>query len=117
MAAAESAEDRIGNGFRLGHAARANHAAGQVAGTGIDDADTTLAEDFKVGLCSRMLPHVDIHGRGHEHGRLGGEIHGAEKIIGDAVREFSQNIGRSGRYHERVAPLRLGYVLNAVLFG
>ncbi len=40
-----------------------------------------------------------------------------EKIVGNAVRKFGQNVGRGRSDHQRVGPLRFADVLNAVLLG
>ena len=86
-------EHGVGNGFGLGHAPRADHAAGQVARAGFDHAHAALAQDFKVGLRRRMLPHVHVHRRSHQHRRACGQIHGGQKIVGNAVRKFGKDVG------------------------
>ena len=115
VAAAQRGEHRVGDGLRLGHAAGADHAAGQIAGSGLDDAHAALAQHFKIGLGGRMVPHVDVHGRSNHDRRSGGEIQRGEKVVGDAVSELGQDVGGSGSDDERVGPLRLGDVLDGVL--
>ena len=114
MAAAKRVQHRVGNRFWLGHATRAHHAAGQVAGSRLDDAHAALAQDFKVGLRGRMLPHVHIHRRRHQHRRVRGQIHGGQKIVGNAVRKFGQDVGRCRSNDQRFGPLRFANVLDAV---
>ncbi len=58
VATAQRAEHGVGDDFRLGHAARAHHAAGQLARARLNDAHAALAQDFKIGLragCSHIL--------------------------------------------------------------
>ena len=117
VAAAKSAEDRAGDGLGLGHAARAHHAAGQLARSRLDDAHAALAEDFEVGLRGRMLPHVHVHGGGDQDRRRRGQVEGGEEVVGNAVGELGQDVGRGGGDDQRVGPLRLADVLDAVLFG
>jgi hypothetical protein len=113
--AAKGAEDGVGDGLGLGHAACAHHAAGQLACARLDDAHAALAEGFEVRLGCRVLPHVHIHGRGNQHRRLGGQVQGGEEIVGDAVSKFGQDIGRRRGYHQGVGPLRLADMLDAIL--
>ncbi len=112
MAAAEGGEDGAGDEFGLGHASGANHAAGEIAGAGLDDADAALAQGFEIGLGGGVLPHVDVHGGGDEHGRGGGEVHGGEEVVGHAVRKFGQGVGGGGGDDEGVGPLGFGDVLD-----
>jgi hypothetical protein len=112
VAASQRVENRVGDGIGFGHAARADHAAGELAGAGLDDAHASLAKDFEIGLGGRMLPHVDVHGRGDEDGRGGGEVEGGEKIVGHAVREFGQRVGGGGCDDQRLGGLGFANVLN-----
>ena len=115
VAAAQGVEHGVGDGIRLGHAACAHHAAGQIAGAGLDDAHAALAQDFKIGLRGRVIPHVHVHCGSDEDRRVRGQIHGGEEIVGDAVSEFGQDVGGGRRDDQRVGPLRFADVLDAVL--
>ncbi len=68
-----------------------------------------------------MLPHVHVHRRSHKNWRAGGEIHGRQEIVGDALREFCQDIGGRRSHDQRLGPLRLADVFDggfvAVLVG
>ena len=112
VATAEGVEHGVGDGFGFGHAAGADHAAGELAGAGLDDAHAALAQDFKVGLGGRMIPHVHVHGGSDEDGRGGGEVHGGEEIVGDAVGELGEDVGGGGSDDEGVGPLRFADVLD-----
>ena len=115
VAAAQGAQYGFRNGFGLGHAAGAHHAAGQLAGSRFDDPDTALAQNVEIRLGGGVLPHVDVHGRSHQHRRLGGKVHSGEEIVGDAVCKLGQDVGRGRSHHQGLGPLRLADVLDAVL--
>ena len=59
--------DRRGDVLGFGQAARAGHAAGQVAAARLDDAVAAPPQRLQVGLGGRMLPHVHVHGRRQHH--------------------------------------------------
>ena len=63
-----------------------------------------------------MLPHVHVHRRSHQNRRRRGQVHGGQKIVGDAVRKLGQNVGGRRSNDQRIGPLRLADVLDAVLF-
>ena len=96
----------------FGEPSAADHAAGEIAAAGRDDPHAALLEGLKIGLGCGMLPHVDVHRRGDDHGRLGGEIEGGQKIVGDAVGEFGEDVGRGGSDDEQVGGLRRVDVLD-----
>ena len=58
----------------FGEAAAADHAAGEIAAAGRDDPHAALLEGLKICLGCGVFPHVDVHRRGDDHRRLGGEI-------------------------------------------
>ena len=64
-----------------------------------------------------MLPHIHVHGGSHKNRRGGGQVQGGQEIVGDAVGELGQDIGRGRRNDQRIGPLRLADVLDAVLLG
>ena len=47
-----------------------------------------------------------------DDGGLGGEIKRGEKIVGDAVREFSENVGGGGSDEQQIDALRDGDVFD-----
>ena len=100
---------------RLCHAARAHHAAGQFACPRLDDGHAALAQRFNIRLRGRMVPHIHVHRRRNHDRRRCGEIKRGKKIVGDAVSELGQNVGRGGSNNQRVGPLRLGNVVDSVL--
>lgn len=105
------------DGGFFGEAASADHAAGEVAGAGLDDADAALAESLEVGLRGWVLQHDDVHGGRDDDGRGGGEVHRREEVVSDAVGEFGEDVGRGGRDDEGGRGLGLPYVLDAAVLG
>ena len=59
-----------------------------------------------------MLPHVDVHRGGDDDGRFGGKIESAEKILGDAVREFAEDVGGGWSDQQQIDALRDGDVFD-----
>ena len=112
VAQSEHFANFLDDGLRGGQAARAGHAASQVAFIGIDDVHAARAQRREIFLRRGVLPHVDVHGRRHDDGSLGGEIQRGEEIVGDAVREFSENVGGGGRHKQQVDSLRHGDVFD-----
>ena len=108
----QGGQDGLGDGFDIGEAAGAGHAAGEVAAAGLDDGDAALAQDLDVGAGCRMAPHVYVHRRGDDDGRGGGEEHGGEEVVGEAVGHLGQHMRRCGRDDDRVGGLGLGDVLD-----
>ncbi len=90
----------------------ANHAARQLSRSRLDDAHAALTQNFKIGFGGRMLPHVHIHGRGHEDRRARRQIHCGQKVVCDAMRKLGENIGGRRSHDERLSPLRLADVLD-----
>ena len=111
-AQAENFKNFLRDGFCGGEASRADHAAGQIAFVGIDYVDAARAQRGQIGLRGGMLPHVHVHGGRNDNGRLRGEIERAEKILGDAVREFTERVRSGGGYQKQVDALRHGNVLD-----
>ena len=73
---------------------------------GVDNAHAALAQNVEIGLHRRMLPHVHVHRRSNKNRRARGEIHRRQKIVGDTLRKFRQNIGGRRSDNQRLSPLR-----------
>src|SRR5271166_2075065 len=79
---AEDFANFFDNGFGGSQAARAGHAAGQVAFIGINYVYAAGAQGCQILLRGGMLPHVDVHGGGYDYWGVRREIQGGEKIFG-----------------------------------
>src|SRR5580692_4838212 len=112
VAQAEHVANYLDDGFGGGEAAGAGHAAGEVAFIGIDDVNGAGPQSCEILLRRGMLPHVYVHGGGDYDRSFGGEIESGEKIFGDAVCEFSEDVGRGWGYEQQVNALGHGDVLN-----
>ena len=66
------------------------------------------AQRREIFLRRGMLPHVHIHRGSNNHGSFRGEIQRGEKIVGDSVRKFSENVGSGGRDEQKIDALRDG---------
>src|SRR5208337_1670392 len=97
----EAFERGRNNLFGFGEPSGADHATREISAAGLDDVHAAAAQDFHVRLRGRMLPHVDVHGGSDDHGGGGGEIEGAEKIVGDALCELGQDVSGGGSDQER----------------
>ena len=67
-----------GSGSRPGPVSR----AGEPARCGRDDVHAALGERGDVGLGGGVVPHLGVHGRGHDHRAAGGEQHVGEQVVG-----------------------------------
>ena len=85
----------------LGQAAGADVAAGQAAGLGLDDVHATGAQQAQVVLHRRVLPHLGVHGRAHEHRRPGGEQHVGEQVVADPAGVEAEHAGGGRGHHAR----------------
>ena len=95
------AADRVADHGRLGHAAFAGIAAGQVAGIAVEDMDAAAPQRFDIFLRGRVLQHVGVH-RGHDQlfaGRR--QERGRQHVVRDAVGNFSDDVrGRRGDHED-----------------
>ena len=108
----EDAEDGFDDGAVFGETAGADHATGKIAAVRGDDADVASGEDFKIGLGRGVVPHIDVHRRSNDDGRGGGEDHGGEEVVGEAVGHFGEDVGGGGGDDEGVGGLRSVDVLD-----
>src|ERR1041385_9397083 len=53
-----------------------------------------------------MIPHIDVHGRGHDHGRSGSKIKCAEKIVTETPAEFGENVRSGWSDEQKIGSLR-----------
>ena len=100
LRSAQSLHDCGHNAFVGGEASRANHAACEVAAVGFDDLHAALAQNFKIGLGGRMIPHVDVHRRSDDDGCGGREVERGQEITGNPLRKLRQYVGGRRRDHE-----------------
>ena len=87
---------------RLGHAAKAELAAGHGPFAGADAADATALEQRQIGLGGGMVPHAHIHGRRDQRRLVAGEQGRRGEIVGDALRHLGQDVGARRCYDHEV---------------
>ncbi len=98
--------------FGLGEPPRADHSAGQIAASGLDDANPATTQDVEVPLRRLVLPHVYVHRRRHDYRSRGCQIQGGQKVCGGAVGELGQRVGRCRCHQQCVDRLRHADVLD-----
>jgi hypothetical protein len=89
-----------------------NPTARQISRTRIDHLHTACAERLEVLDDRGMLEHVGVHRGGDEDRRASRGVERRQKIIGQAVRELGNRVGRGRRHHEQVDVRRNRYVLD-----
>ena len=94
------------NLFLAGKAACASHPAGEIAFVGIDDVHAARAQHLDIFLRRRVIPHVHVHRRRDDHRRGGCEIQSGQKIVGNAAREFREDVGGGGSDQQQIGALR-----------
>ena len=73
--------------------AGAHVAAGQQPGAGGDHGKAVVFQRFQIVLGDGVFQHVGVHGRSHQLGAGGGQRHGGQHIIGQAVGQLGQHVG------------------------
>ena len=109
---AEALEGSCDDLFGIGKSSLANHATSEIAAARFDDVDTAVSQDLEVRLGRGMLPHIHVHGGRDDDGRGGRQIERAEEVVGNALRELRDNIGRSRRDQQAVDRLGNGDMLD-----
>ena len=92
--------------FRLGHAAGAEFAAGHVTLLRADPLDAVAAQERKVALRRRVVPHPHIHRRRDQHLLVGRHQQGRGQIIRMSARHLRHQIRRGGRHHHQIGIAR-----------
>ena len=59
-----------------------------------------------------MIPHIHVHRRRDDYRGGAGKVQRGQKIVGDAAREFRENIGSGGSDEKQIGTLRDGDVLD-----
>ena len=95
----DGVQDVLNEHILLGQAAAAYILAGQQAALGGDDRKAVVLQRLEVVLGDGIFQHPGVHGRGDQLGALGGQHHGGEHVVGNAVGHLGNDIGR-GRGHE-----------------
>ena len=86
----------------LGKPAGAGIAAGKATFLGIDHVHAPGAQHREVLLDGGVLPHLGVHRRREQDGRLRRQQRGGEEIVGDAVRVLADDLGGGGRHDDQV---------------
>ena len=71
--------------------------AGHSAAFRLDDLIAEFAQSFQISLRGGMLVHCRVHRGRNQNRRACGENQSTQQIIGEAVREFGDEVGGCGR--------------------
>ncbi|GMA27590.1 hypothetical protein GCM10025874_08430 [Arenivirga flava] len=93
-AALEDGARRLGDLLGFGHTARARVAAGELPDPRADDVHAALPQQGDVRDGRRVLPHLGVHGRSDQQRGAAGQHRVAQQVVGDAVRELGDGVGR-----------------------
>ena len=88
------------------------HSASEIAFVGIDDLHAACAQYLDIFLRRGVVPHVYVHRRRDHNRRRRCEIERGQEIVGDAAREFGEDVGRGGRDQQQIRSLRYGDVFD-----
>src|SRR3984893_13093856 len=83
-----------------------DHAASQVTFIRLHNIHAAFPQFPDIFLRRRMIPHIHVHRRSHHHRSRRRQIQSTQKIIRNSAREFSNNVGGSGRYQQQICTLR-----------
>src|SRR5580700_1725125 len=62
-----------------------------------------------------MVPHIYVHGGSHDDGSSAGQIERGQEIVGDAAREFCEDVGGGWSDQQEVGALRYRDVFDGAL--
>ena len=117
MRHAENFSNLRPDGFRVGHPARPEFAAGHRAYIRFHHPHACLPQPCDVALGGIMLPHPHIHGRHSHHRLVSRQNQRGRQIIGNARCHLGQQIRRCGADHHQISlpaqldMAHLGFVL------
>ena len=107
---AQQAADRLHDGLRLAHAARAAVAAGQAAAVRAHGTHPAGKKGSEVLLRRLSRPHAGVH-RGRKHnGRFGSQKRGGQHVVGNAAGQLGHQVGRGRGHEHQIGLLRQGDV-------
>ena len=86
----------------FGEPSLANPSARQVSGSRIDDVHAACDQGLEVLGDRGMIEHVRVHRRGNEHRRARRGVKRGQEIVGQAVRELADRIGRGRRDEQQI---------------
>ena len=102
--------NRLHDIFQRGHAAAALVSAGQVAATHLDKHVAAFTQPGHVGLRGGVVPHAVVHRRGDNQRFSHGQGGTGQQVVGDAMGQLGQDVGRAGGHHHQVGPVGQGNV-------
>ncbi len=110
--AGEMGVRRLDDLVRFGQAALPHPAAGEIPLAWLHEAHAASGERGEVRGHGRVLEHVRVHRRREQHRRRGGEIERAQEVVGQAVREAGDGVGRRRHDEQQIGRRRERDVLD-----
>ena len=77
--------------------------------------DAVLRQCRAVAARRRVVPHLRVHRRRHQHLCVGGKQDRRSKVIGEPVRQLRHQIGGGRRHHDQVGLARQPYMSDIML--
>ena len=108
-------EDILEQSLRLGHFSGTGVAAGEIPVGRLDDLIAKALELVEIILNDGVFEHLGIHGRGDDLVAFAGHDGGGEHIVGQAVGDLADDIGRGRGHQDHVGALGQGHMLHGVL--
>ncbi|MPN10427.1 hypothetical protein SDC9_157722 [bioreactor metagenome] len=101
--------------LRLRHLALTHGAAGQTPAGRFHDFPAVVPQQVQIVLGDPVIVHTGVHGRGGDLGAVAGQHGGGQHVVGQAVGQLSQHVGRGGRHQDQVGLVGQGDMLYLVL--
>ena len=95
----QEGDQRVEQFLRFQHAALADFAAGLLASSRTENGDAVGCQLRDVALRRRLFPHLPVHRRRHQQRAVARQAQRGQQIVGHAVGESREEIGR-GRRHQ-----------------
>ena len=111
---AKNLERARNDGSRVGQTAASQIATCQISLIGLDEHGAADAELADVVAGGSRLVHVHVHGRRQHERRGTRQGRGGEQIVGDAVGQLGQDVGRARRDDEGIGLLSKRDVMNGI---
>ncbi len=98
----------------LEHSPHADFAARLVPRIRAEHYDSVLAQLRHIALCSGVSPHLAVHGRRHHQRALASQTERGQQIVGSAVDQFGDEIGRCRSDYDEITITGQLYVRHTV---
>ncbi len=98
----QTADQSVKDLRRFRQTARADRAAGQIPCPRLHNAVAVASQDIEVPLNRATAVHVGVHGRAKNYRRGHHHHHGGEGVVGNAVGQLTDQVGRGRCNHDGI---------------